>query len=194
MKLIELYLRLNWTLSWFFCNQTVGVAVKCVHKFFDMPPFKWWHLIIFLLNMGHPYNLFLVKMMWEKWFSVVPVARSSQGQFLPGSLPLGLLILGEASHHVIRTLMLYRKEVHTWKTEASHQPGPTSNRAVSHPDIRSSSPSQATAVHTTFFVVVQLGLHCCTWAFPSCSKGGLISSCSTKASHRGGFSYTEHRL
>ena len=121
MKLIELYLRPNWTLSWFFCNQTVGVAVKCVHKFFDMPPFKWWHLIIFLLNMGHPYNLFLVKMMWEKWFSVVPVARSSQGQFLPGSLPLGLLILGEASHHVICTLRQPYGGVHVVSFWASCQ-------------------------------------------------------------------------
>ena len=91
--------------------------------------------------------------------------------------------------------MLYCKEVHAWKTEASHQPVPTSNRTGSHPDIRSSSPSQATAVRMTSFVVaVLLGLHYCTWAFPSCSKGGLISSCSAKASHCDGFSYAEHRL
>ena len=31
-------------------------------------------------------------------------------------------------------------------------------------------------------------LHCCVWAFTSCSEWGLLSSCSTRASHCSGFS------
>ena len=38
-----------------------------------------------------------------------------------------------------------------------------------------------------FFPVV-LGLHCCTQAFSACGKPKLLSSCDTRASHRGGFS------
>ena len=33
-----------------------------------------------------------------------------------------------------------------------------------------------------------LGLHCCMWAFSSCSWRGLLSSCGTQASLCGGFS------
>ena len=33
-----------------------------------------------------------------------------------------------------------------------------------------------------------LGLCCYTWAFSSCSKQGLLSSCGARASHCGGFS------
>ena len=33
-----------------------------------------------------------------------------------------------------------------------------------------------------------LGLCCCSWAFSSCSKQGLLFSCSVLASHRSGFS------
>ena len=33
-----------------------------------------------------------------------------------------------------------------------------------------------------------LGLHCCAWAFSSCRKRGLLSSCGGKASYCGGFS------
>ena len=33
-----------------------------------------------------------------------------------------------------------------------------------------------------------LGLGCCVWAFSSCSKRGLLSSCSERSSHDSGFS------
>ena len=42
----------------------------------------------------------------RRWEQAGKNLESSQRQFLPGSLPIGLLILGEASHRVIRTLML----------------------------------------------------------------------------------------
>ena len=34
-----------------------------------------------------------------------------------------------------------------------------------------------------------LGLCCCAWAFSSCGKWGLLSSCDVLASHCSGFSY-----
>ena len=34
-----------------------------------------------------------------------------------------------------------------------------------------------------------LGLRCCPWAFSSCGEWGLLSSCSARASDRGGFTW-----
>ena len=39
-----------------------------------------------------------------------------------------------------------------------------------------------------YLFLAMLGFHCCTWAFFSCSKWGLLSSCGALASHCGGFS------
>ena len=36
------------------------------------------------------------------------------------------------------------------------------------------------------FLAVQ-GLHCCTWAFSSCGRPGLLSRCGAQACYRGGF-------
>ena len=38
------------------------------------------------------------------------------------------------------------------------------------------------------FTYGSLGLHCCTWAFSSCSEQGLLSGRRAQASHGGGFS------
>ena len=38
-------------------------------------------------------------------------------------------------------------------------------------------------------LLVALALHCSMWAFSSCGKQELFSSCAAKASHYGGFSY-----
>ena len=35
----------------------------------------------------------------------------------------------------------------------------------------------------SFFFLAALCLHCCTWAFSSCSRLGLLSSCCARASH-----------
>ena len=32
------------------------------------------------------------------------------------------------------------------------------------------------------------GLHCCMWAFSTCSKQGILSHCGARASHCSGFS------
>ena len=45
-----------------------------------------------------------------------------------------------------------------------------------------------------YLFLAALGLHCCAWAFSSCSKWGLLSSCSAQASHCGSFSCQEHGL
>ena len=37
-----------------------------------------------------------------------------------------------------------------------------------------------------YLFLALLGLHCCAWAFSICSKWGLLSSCSLRASHCGG--------
>ena len=37
------------------------------------------------------------------------------------------------------------------------------------------------------FFFTMLSLHCCTWAFSSCTEQGLLSSCDTCASHCPGF-------
>ena len=39
-----------------------------------------------------------------------------------------------------------------------------------------------------YLFLAVLGLHCCWWAFSSCSEQGLRSSCGARASHCGGFS------
>ena len=39
-----------------------------------------------------------------------------------------------------------------------------------------------------YLFLAVLGLHCCTWAFSSCGKRGLLSSCSAWSSHCDGFS------
>ena len=39
-----------------------------------------------------------------------------------------------------------------------------------------------------FLFLAALGLHCCVWAFSSCSVQELLSSRGAKASHCGGFS------
>lgn len=40
-----------------------------------------------------------------------------------------------------------------------------------------------------YLFYVWLSLHCCTWAFSSCGKQGLLSSCRACAFHCGGFSW-----
>ena len=44
------------------------------------------------------------------------------------------------------------------------------------------------ALFSKIIFLAALGLHCCTWAFSSCSEQGLLSSCRVWASHCGGFS------
>ena len=39
-----------------------------------------------------------------------------------------------------------------------------------------------------YLLLAALGLHCCTWAFFSCSEQGLFSSFGAQAFHCGGFS------
>ena len=39
-----------------------------------------------------------------------------------------------------------------------------------------------------YLFLATVGLCCYTWAFSSCSKQGLLSSCGARASHCGGFS------
>ena len=40
-----------------------------------------------------------------------------------------------------------------------------------------------------YLLLAALGLHCCSWAFPTCSRRGLLSSCGAQASHYGGFPF-----
>ena len=43
-------------------------------------------------------------------------------------------------------------------------------------------------LYLIYLVLAVLGLHCCKWAFSSCGEWGLLSSCSARPSHCGGFS------
>ena len=40
-----------------------------------------------------------------------------------------------------------------------------------------------------FLLLAILDFHSCMWAFSSCGKQRLLSSCGVQASHCGGFSY-----
>ena len=43
-------------------------------------------------------------------------------------------------------------------------------------------------IHRKQTLLAPLGLHCCVWAFTSCGKQGLLSSCGAQASHCSAFS------
>ena len=44
-------------------------------------------------------------------------------------------------------------------------------------------------IHRKQILLAPLGLRCCMWAFSSCSKQALLSSCGAQASHCSAFSY-----
>ena len=62
----------------------------------------------------------------------------------------------------------------------------------SAPILQTSSPHFLKII--IYLILIALGLHCCTWAFSSCSKQRLLSNCGVQASHCGGFFCCKHSL
>ena len=81
--------------------------------------------------------------------------------------------------------------------QGSLQVGPTlaSRVSVTH-SANTGSQTKAPGILKNVFIYLSLAalhLRCCAWAFSSCGKQGLLSSCGTWASHCSGFSCGEKR-